>query len=172
MSETTWRMASPCSLISSDCLDSEFCLARTRSCFSLLSELRSHDPPTGTDSASFPPTAKTAWRWRVPSSSPSSIHESKRTRSRETFDRSRLCQRDSETGYRWGESNREARRCKYERSALCRHTSSFRRLPKHSSSRSTQRAFSLLDPPYHRIVQIALSPPRHESNATMLTSQQ
>ena len=117
MSETTWRIASPCSLISSDCFDSEFCLARTRFCFSLLSELRSNDPSSATDSVSFPPTAMTVWKWCVPSSSPSSTHESKRTNLREISGRSRPYQRGSETGYRLGESSREAGRYKYERFA-------------------------------------------------------
>ena len=93
MSETTWRIASPCSLISSDCFDSEFCLARTRFCFSLLSELRSNDPSSATDSVSFPPTAMTVWMWCVPSSSPSSTHESKRTNLREISGRSSVVQK-------------------------------------------------------------------------------
>ena len=156
MSETTWRIASPCSLISSDCFDSEFCLARTRFCFSLLSELRSNDPSSATDSVS----------------SPSSTHESKRTNLREISGRSRSYQRGSETGYRLGESSREAGRYKYERSALCTHISFFLHLPKHNSSRSMQRPFSILDPPYHRIVSIALLLPKHESNGIILTSQQ
>ena len=172
MSETTWRIASPCSLISSDCFDSEFCLARTRFCFSLLSELRSNDPSSATDSVSFPPTAMTVWMWCVPSSSPSSTHESKRTNLREISGRSRSYQHGSETGYRLGESSREAGRYKYERSALCTHISFFLHLPKHNSSRSMQRPFSILDPPYHRIVSIALLLPKHESNGIILTSQQ
>lgn len=172
MSETTWRIASPCSLISSDCLESEFCLARTRSCFSLLSELRSNDPSSITDSASFHLTVKTVWMWCAPFSSPSSTHESKRTNSREISGRSKSYQRGSETGYRLGESNREARRCKYERFALCRHISFFPHLPKHNSLRSMQRPFSLLDPPYHKIVLIALLLPSHQSNRAILTSQQ
>ena len=152
MSETTWRIASPCSLISSDCFDSEFCLARTRFCFSLLSELRSNDPSSATDSVSFPPTAMTVWMWCVPSSSPSC----------EISGRSRPYQRGSETGYRLGESSREAGRYKYERSALCTHISFFLHLPKHNSSRSRQRPFSILDPPYHMIVSIALLLPSQQ----------